>query len=413
MMKLKSAVADLAIAGAPPAFVESLHVGRPNIGQRDRLFERIGEILDRRWLTNNGPVVQEFEHRIAEYLGVKHCIAFCNATIALEVVARALDLSGEVIVPAFTFVATAHALEWQHITPIFCDVDPETHCLDPARVEELITPRTTAILGVHVWGRPCAVEALGKLAERHGLRLIFDAAHAFACSSQGRFIGSFGDAEVFSFHATKFFNTFEGGAITTNDEELARRIRLMKNFGFAGYDHVVDIGTNGKMTEVSAAMGLTSLESVNDFIKVNQLHRATYAAALSDLPGLTLVPFDDTERSNYQYVVFDVDAGSAGLSRDDLLRVLQAENIGARRYFFPGCHRMEPYRTQGTNVRGPLPVTEWLVDRVFQLPTGTALQTSQIEVVSSVIRAALADPDATQDALAGKPVLQAEVEVCL
>src|SRR6185369_3387994 len=205
------------------------------------------------------------EQRVAKMLGVRHCIAMCNATVALEITIRALGLTGEVLVPSFTFIATAHALQWQQIIPVFCDVDPETHCLNPRSVEKMITPRTTGIIGVHLWGRGCDIGSLSEIARSNGLKLLFDAAHAFGCSYEGRMIGGFGDAEVFSFHATKFFNTFEGGAVTTNDDDLAEKIRLMKNFGFAGYDQVIYLGTNGKMSEVSAAMGLTSLESLDDF----------------------------------------------------------------------------------------------------------------------------------------------------
>lgn len=230
----QTSIDQLAIFGGVPAFEESLHVGRPNIGKRERLLERINEMLDRRWLTNNSPFVRQFEQRIAEMLGVKHCVAMCNATVALEIAIRAAGLSGEVIVPSFTFIATAHALQWQEITPVFCDIDPHTHNLDPRRVEQMITPRTTGIIGVHVWGRACDVEALTDIAQCHHLKLLFDAAHAFGCSYKGRMIGNFGDVEVFSFHATKFFNTFEGGAVVTNDDDLANKIRLMKNFGFAG-----------------------------------------------------------------------------------------------------------------------------------------------------------------------------------
>ena len=258
----KNRLEDLAVYGAPPAFNEKLHVGRPNIGDRAKLLERVNNILDNRWLTNNGPYVQEFEQRIADMIGVRHCVAMCNATVALEITIRALELSGEVIVPSFTFVATAHALQWQEMTPVFSDIDPKSHNLDPARVEQMITPRTSAIIGVHLWGRPCNVEALAEIAARRGLKLLFDAAHAFGCSYKGRMIGGFGDAEVFSFHATKIINSFEGGAVVTNNDVLANKIRLMRNFGFAGYDNVTRLGLNGKMTEVCAAMGLTSLEAM-------------------------------------------------------------------------------------------------------------------------------------------------------
>ena len=221
----------LAIFGGKPAFDEQLHVGRPNIGDRARFLQRVEDMLDRRWLTNNGPFVQEFEQRIADYVGVKHCIAVANATIGLGLAARALEMSGEVIVPSMTFVATAHILQWQQTTPVFCDIDPETHLLDPQRVEERITPHTTGILPVHLWGRPCDTAALEDIARRHNLRLLYDAAHAFGNSHQGKMIGNFGDAEVFSFHATKFLNSLEGGAIVTNDDELAATIRLNRQRG--------------------------------------------------------------------------------------------------------------------------------------------------------------------------------------
>ncbi len=207
----KSRITDLAKYGGSPAFREKLHVGRPNIGDRNALMNRINDLLDRRWLTNNGPFVHEFENKIAQLTQTKHCVVMCNATIALEIAIRALELRGEVIMPSFTFVATAHALQWQEITPVFCDIDPLTHTIDPQKVEELITPRTTGIIGVHLWGRACRVEALSEIAKRRNLRLLFDAAHAFACSHMGTMIGNFGDAEIFSFHATKFFNSFEGG----------------------------------------------------------------------------------------------------------------------------------------------------------------------------------------------------------
>src|SRR5205823_3737043 len=203
---------------------------------------RFDDMLDRGWLSNEGPFVQEFEKRIEQMLGVRHCIAMCNATVGLEIAIRAAGLTGEVIVPSFTFVATAHALQWQQITPVFCDIDPKSYTLDPARIEELITPRATGLIGVHLWGRPCDVEALTDIARRYRLKLLFDAAHSFACTHQGRMIGNFGEAEVFSFHATKFVNAFEGGAVVTNNDDLAARIRLMKNFGFAGYDDVVYVG---------------------------------------------------------------------------------------------------------------------------------------------------------------------------
>ncbi len=387
-----------AILGGAPAFAEALHVGRPNLGDRARLQERIDGMLDARWFSNGGPLVMEFEQQIARTIGVKHCIATCNGTTALMLAIRGLDMRGEVIVPSFTFVATAHALQWQQTKPVFCDIDPMTHNLDPADVERRITPETTGIIGVHLWGRSCDTTALEDIARRHGLKLLLDASHAFACSSGGRMIGSFGDAEVFSFHATKFLNAFEGGAVVTNSDEVARKLRLMRNFGFTGYDQVEYLGMNAKMTEVCAAMGLTGLESIDQFIAVNRRNHAGYRTQLAGLPGLRVLPFDQGERSNFQYVILEIDPAECPLNRDQLLRVLHADNILARRYFFPGCHRMEPYRTLSPDF--VLPVTERIAERVLALPTGTAVSHRELETIASVIRSALREAAAIKATLA-------------
>jgi len=385
-MTVKKQLSDLAFFGGRPAFQEKLHVGRPNIGDRERLLARINEMLDRNWLTNDGPFAREFETRIADMIGVKHCIATCNCTVGLEIAIRATELTGEVIVPSFTFVATAHALKWQEITPVFCDIDPMTHNIDPRQIESLITPRTTGIIGVHLWGRPCDIEALTEIARRRNLGLLFDAAHAFGSTYRGRVIGSFGDAEVFSFHATKFLNTFEGGAITTNNDDLADKIRLMKNFGFSGYDNVIHIGTNGKMSEVSAAMGLTGLDSLKKFISVNWRNYKDYEREIRPIKGLRLATYDYTEKSNYQYIVLEIDDSITGLTCPQLAEILWAENVMARRYFFPGCHRLEPYRSYFPNSWLLLPETEKLTKRVLCLPSGTAVSRDTIGIICQIIR---------------------------
>ncbi|MCG6135002.1 MAG: aminotransferase class I/II-fold pyridoxal phosphate-dependent enzyme [Nostoc sp. LLA-1] len=382
----KTQLKDLAIFNGTPAFNEKLHVGRPNIGNRDRLFERINDLLDRRWLTNNGPYVQELEQRMADMLGVKHCIPMCNGTVALEIAIRAAGLTGEVILPSFTFIATAHALQWQEITPVFCDIEPHTCTINPWRVEAMITPRTTGIIGVHLWGQTCNVEALTEIAQKHNLKLMFDAAHAFGCSHQGEMIGNFGDAEVFSFHGTKFFNTFEGGSVATNNDELAAKIRLMKNFGFAGFENVNYIGTNGKMSEVSAAMGLTGLESLDEFVAVNYRNHKQYQRELRDIPGVKLLTYNEAEKCNYQYIVLEIDQEITEFSRDQLVKILWAENILARRYFYPGCHRMEPYRSYFPHAGLLLPETERLGKRVLVLPTGTAVGIEEISQICQIIR---------------------------
>ena len=380
----KQTIDDLACFGGRPAFDEPLHVGRPNIGNRQKFSTRVDDILDRKWLTNDGPYVIEFEKRLAEVTGVKHCIAMCNATIALEIAIRALEIKGEVIVPSFTFVATAHVLQWQDITPVFCDIDPQTHTIDPAKIDALITPQTTGILAVNLWGWHCDIAALEEIARRRGLKLLFDSAHALGCSYKDRMIGGFGDAEVFSFHATKFVNSLEGGAVVTNDDELARKIKLMRNFGFVAYDQVASIGTNGKMSEVSAAMGLTNLESIDDFIAINRRNHKKYAEELAGLKGVTVLSKRDQEKCNYQYFVLEIDADQTVVTRDELLKILYHENILARRYFYPGCHRMAPYNSRPSSTS--LPETERISERVLSLPTGTSISPADISTICGVIR---------------------------
>jgi dTDP-4-amino-4,6-dideoxygalactose transaminase len=385
----KRGLADLAIFGGRPAFEEKLHVGRPNIGNQDRLFERINLALSRRWLSNDGPYVLELEARICELIGGKHCITTCNGTVALELAIRALGLTGEVIVPSFTFVATAHALKWLGITPVFCDVDPRTHNIDPFKVERLITPRTTGILGVHLWGRPCDVERLEAIASRNGTALFFDSAHAFGCSHNGRMIGTFGRLEAFSFHATKFLHTFEGGAVVTDDEALAARLRAMRNFGFAGQEEPIEIGTNAKMNEISAAMGLTGLDSFEDFVAANACNYRRYRSELECVAGTQLLQFDEREKCNFQYVVVEVDEVVTGVTRDQLLEVLHAENVLARRYFYPGCHRIAPYRLDVPEAGSQLQATEALANRVLVLPTGTAVTPDDVAGVCEIVRLAV------------------------
>jgi dTDP-4-amino-4,6-dideoxygalactose transaminase len=374
----------LAIHGAPPRFREPVHVGRPNIGDKAAFLQRIGDMLDRKWLTNAGPLVDEFEKRIAKDLGVRHCIAICNGTVALEIAIRALGLTGEVIVPSWTFIATAHALSWQGITPVFADIDPQTHNLSPASVRAAITPDTSGIIGVHVWGRPAPIDELQALADEHDLTLMFDSAHAYRCTYKGRRIGAFGRCEVLSFHATKVFNTLEGGAIVTDDDELATRMRLMRNFGFAGYDNVVHPGTNGKMIEASAAMGLTNLDMLDHFVAQNRERYDIYLERLGRIPGLEMVTYDTTEENNYHYIVASVEAPSR-VSRDVLIDVLHAENILARKYFWPGCHGMQPYVATPT---GPLPHTETIAAANIVLPSGPSLSHEDVHTICDIIEQA-------------------------
>lgn len=373
--------ADLALNGARPAFSTPLHVGRPNIGNRSRYLELIGQMLDSHWLSNNGPLVQEFERLIADFLGVKHVVVMCNGTIALEIAVRALGLTGEVIVPSYSFVATAHAVHWQGLTPVFADIDPLTHCLDPDSVRRLITPRTSGVIGVHLWGRPADIGALTSLCAERQLKLAFDAAHAFGVCHDGRLIGNFGDCEVFSFHATKFLNSLEGGAVATNNGDLAEKMRLMRNFGFAGYDRVIHPGTNGKMVEACAAMGIANLETIDAIVATNRTNYRAYQRAIRALGDIRLLTYDETQRTNFQYIVVEVEPAR----RDRIIAALHAENILARKYFWPGCHRMQPYKDLFPWADMHLPVTNTVAGRVIVLPTGTAVGEKEIETIVAVM----------------------------
>jgi dTDP-4-amino-4,6-dideoxygalactose transaminase len=390
------ALEELAIFSGVPAFPEPLHVGRPNLGSREALLRRLDGALDRRWLTNDGELVQEFEARVAEATGAKECVVVVNATVGLELVARALGLGGEVIMPSWTFIGTAQALSWIGLTPVFVDVDPATHNVDPEAVERALSARTSAIVGVHLWGRACAAGRLADVAGRRRLPVVFDAAHALGCSYEGRPVGGLGTASVFSFHATKVASAGEGGAITTNDSELAGRLRRMRSFGFCAYDAVSELGTNAKMNELSAALGITSLESLDAFVDANRRNFERYASRLENVSGLRLLRPETDERHNFHYVVAELADPRCALGRDDLVAVLHRENVLARRYFHPGCHRMEPYRSAGLR----LPVTEELSARVLVLPTGTSVSEPEIDAICSIVELALANGEAVARRLA-------------
>lgn len=385
MPGLKQKIDDLALFGGPAAFAQPLYVGRPGTGDRSRLFERLNRVLDNKWLTN-GQLVREFEERVADLAGVRNCVATCNGTLALQLLYMATELSGEVIMPSMTYVATAHAARLLGLTPVFCDIDPETGCLDPREVEAAVTSRTSGVVGVHLWGRPCPIDELEKVAVRHGLRLVFDAAHALGCSYRGRRIGGFGAAEVFSFHATKVVNSFEGGCIVTDDDGLAQHLRSLRTFGSGANGLTERVGTNAKMIEPAAAMGLTSLEAFGQTVRHNRANHARYRSELFGVDGVSVFRFDEDESPNYQYVTVRTDEAVTGIHRDLLMRVLRAENVVPQRYFSPACHQLEPYRSERPV---ELPHTERLADQVLTLPTGPAVFPEDILRVCDIVRCAI------------------------
>lgn len=312
-----------------------LYVTQPSLPPLEEFTELLADIWDRKWLTNNGHYHREFESALAEHLGVKHVSLFCNGTIALQVGLQALDIAGEVITTPFSFPATTHALQWNGCTPVFCDVDPVHGNLDPDKLEACITDKTSAILPVHVYGTPCDTEAIQNIADRHGLKVLYDAAHAFGVETNGDSVLNHGDLSMLSFHATKVYNTIEGGALIANSAEMKQRIDRLKNFGFVGEAEVLEAGTNGKMNEVQAAYGLLQLKSVDEQIARRLEHAGQYRKALKGMPGLRLLEPPDNVRSNGSYFPVFVDPEQFGSTRDEVHEALKKQNIFARRYFYP------------------------------------------------------------------------------
>jgi dTDP-4-amino-4,6-dideoxygalactose transaminase len=388
-----SNLSSLAIMGGKPAFSKKLVVNRPNVGNREAFMNRVNSMLDSYYFTNDGLFVQELSKKLAKYLQVRHCVLTNNGTSAMSLLIKALELGGEVILPSFTFISTAHTLLWQGIKPVFSDIDQNSWNIDCDHCESLITKDTSAIIATHLWGRNCNIQRLKDIAERHKIHLIFDAAHAFGCTFNGEMIGRFGRAEVFSFHATKVFHTFEGGAITTNDSILAEKLEQMRNFGFSGYDQVSRVGINAKMTEVCAAMGLANIESIEQLILANKMVYEQYRNCLKNFKGIKLIEYDPLESNNYHYIVLEIDEERVGLSRDEIVQILHGENIIARRYFYPGNHKMEPYNSLYPEVDSNLPVTNSIASKVLLLPGGPGVSEAQIIKICSILDLILKNPE--------------------
>lgn len=381
---------SLALLGGEPAFPRPLAVGAPIVEPetRERYHRLMEEVFERNWLTNDGPLARQLEEEIARLHAVRHCALVCNATIAQVLLLRALDLKGEVVLPSFTFVATAHACVWQGLVPVFCDVSPDSLMAGPAEVERALTSGTRAVIGVHLFGNVCDADGLAATCARRGLALVFDAAHAFGCARGERPIGGSGRAEILSFHATKAFSTFEGGAVLTNDRDLDARIRALRNFGFRGYDDVAWLGLNGKLSESAAALGLASLPVLEERRARCRTIYEAYRDRLGEIPGVRVLPVGKEGRSNYHYVPVLIDAEAFGISRDLLCRLLWAENVLARRYFHPGLHRMAAYAQSVPNLS--LPVTEAVSERILCLPSGFASPIATVERIVGLFREARA-----------------------
>ncbi|APW36530.1 aminotransferase [Rhodoferax koreense] len=364
-----------------------LPVTQPFLPPLEEFIPYLQQIWDSRWLTNGGRFHQELEAALAEYLGVKHLCLFNNGTVALVTALQCLRITGEVVTTPYSFVATAHSVLWNNLRPVFVDIDPRTFNLDPARIEPAITPATTAIMPVHCYGTPCDVDAIQRIADIYGLRVIYDAAHAFAVRRKGVSILEYGDLSVLSFHATKVFNTFEGGAIICPDAKTKQRVDYLKNFGFADEVTVVAPGINGKMNEVQSAFGLLQLRYVDEAIAHRLRIDARYREGLSGVSGIEIPqPLEDVSHNGSYFPVL-VGPGYP-LSRDALYDKLKTHGILARRYFYPLISDMPMYRGLPSATRENLPVAQRVAQQVLCLPIFSDLSESDQSRIIELVRGA-------------------------
>jgi len=370
-----------------------IYVTRPLLPDLDAFTEKLREVWDSKWLSNGGAQHQRFEELVRQTLQVDNVSLFNNGTIALIVAAQSLRLQGEVITTPFTFPATTHVLSWNGITPVFCDIDPETMNISPESIEAAITQRTSGILGVHVYGIPCDVQHIGDIADRHGLRVIYDAAHAFQTEINGVGIGNFGDISMFSFHPTKLFHSGEGGCLTYKDPSLKARIDLLKNFGIKNEFEVIMPGINGKMNEIQAVLGQLVLDLVDQEREVRQGIRRQYVSELGDLPGLRFPGVSSEVKDSNQYLVVRITAEEFGHSRDAVYDALREKNILARKYFFPLTSDYNCYRNLPTARPDLLPNAHKVAGEVLCLPYHGELTSQDVTEICDVIRS-LARPKA-------------------
>lgn len=367
-------------------FSKPIYITEPLLPDINGVTEKIRRIWDNKQLSNNGPMVRRLENALGGYLKAENLSLFSNGTIALQIACRALKLTGEVITTPFTFAATPHSLVWSGLTPVFCDIEDKTLNLDPGCIEEMITPKTTAIMPVHVYGNPCQVDRIQKLADRYGLKVIYDAAHAFGVEVDGKPIGAFGDISMFSLHATKVYHSVEGGALAFSGPELKERADLLRNFGIKGDDDVGEAGTNGKMNELQAAVGLLLLEIIDGEIAGRKKAAGIYREALKDISGVSYFSDMENVKHNYAYFVLRIDSEAYGHTRDEIFEELKKYNVFARKYFYPLCSSFKCYRDLPSAAAGRLPVAEKAASEVLALPMHGRLTAEVIEKICGIIR---------------------------
>jgi dTDP-4-amino-4,6-dideoxygalactose transaminase len=362
-----------------------IYVTQPALPPFEEFIPYLQKIWGSKILTNNGPFHQQFEKELSDYLGVKYLSLFANGTLALVTALQALRITGEVITTPFSFVATTHALWWNNIKPVFVDIEPGTFNLDPYKIEAAITPKTTAILPVHVYGNPCNVERIQEIADRYNLKLIYDAAHAFAVKINGRSIADFGDLTILSFHATKVFNTFEGGAIICKDKMTKEHIDQLKNFGITDETTVVSPGINAKMNEFQAALGILQLKYVDEAIKKRKQVTEIYREALNGVNGITFLPDLPGIIHNYGYFPVLINSNRFGRTRDEVYNELRKHNIFSRRYFYPLISQFPTYRGLKSAQSGKMPVAEKITKEVLCLPIYSNLKISTVNDICDIV----------------------------
>ncbi len=364
----------------------NITVTSPLLPDLDEFHQMLKEIWDSKWITNNGSFHQQLEKELADYLKVPYISLFTNGTLPLITALQALHVTGEVITTPYSFVATTHSLWWNGIKPVFVDIDPATCNLDPAKIESAITSRTTAIMPVHCYGKPCDVKEIQRIADKYGLKVIYDAAHAFGVEVEGESILNAGDMSTLSFHATKVYNTIEGGALVVHDEKTKRRIDYLKNFGFRSETEVVAPGINGKMDEIRSAYGLLALKQVDESIERRRQTAVRYRSELRDVPGITF--FDDMPgvRHNYSYFPIFVDAEKYGMTRDELYQKLKDDGVLSRRYFYPLISSFDTYKGLESANPSNLPVANHIADSVLCLPMHHELSEHDMDKILALLK---------------------------
>lgn len=370
----------------PKPFSQPIYITRPILPDLNQYKDQLEQVWQNQWLTNNGPQHQQLEKKLRSILQVPYLSLFNNGTNALLTAIKILNLQGEVITTPFTFPATPHALSWNNLQPVFCDIDPVTMNIDADKIESLITSRTSGILAVHVFGSPCDIEKIQKIADKHKLKVIYDAAHAFGAKINGVGIGNFGDVSMFSFHATKLFHTAEGGALTVKNKILKTRIDLLKNFGIKNEERVIANGINGKMNEIQAALGLLVLKYIKKERTKRKKILEVYKKNLRGIKGIRYLDLPSYIKPSYQYFVIRIDEKEFGQSRDDVYEKFKKYNVFTRKYFYPLCSQYLHYKNLFSSKKSCLPIAHKVVEEVLSLPFYGNLSLKDVRKICNILK---------------------------